>query len=316
VQTRRRTLFTKTAATSSAASSTNTNSPQHDQRVSAPHARARTYQIPYTDNATFFRDLRTLIERPGLDHVYALWFPGGTSLVYLLQAVVFYDPAQPPDDARLTAGIAPPATVQDTTYLDYVTQIDVVVDAFRATMSWDGLIKPWFDVWLPDSTVERYVGEVIPTLTPRDIGPGGFVLLLPQRRSRLTRPFLRVPEPDGSDWLLLFDILTTSAQPGPDPAFTSEMMDRNNRLFARARDAFGGVRYPIGSLDFTSEDWQAHYGDVWQTLVARKLRFDPGGILTPGPGNIRRIDVRPKPPHHAALTCRRKREQARSARGV
>jgi cytokinin dehydrogenase len=247
-------------------------------------ARARTYQIPYTDNATFFRDLRTLIERPGLDHVYALWFPGGTSLVYLLQAVVFYDPAQPPDDARLTAGIAPPATVQDTTYLDYVRQIDVVVDAFHATMSWDGLIKPWFDVWLPDSTVERYVGEVIPTLTPRDIGPGGFVLLLPQRRSRLTRPFLRVPEPDGSDWLLLFDILTTSAQPGPDPAFTSEMMDRNNRLFARARDAFGGVRYPIGSLDFTSEDWQAHYGDVWQTLVARKHRFDPGGILTPGPG--------------------------------
>jgi cytokinin dehydrogenase len=48
----------------------------------------------------------------------------------------------------------------------------------------------------------------------------------------LTRPFLRVPEPDSSDWTFLFDILTTSAQPGPDPAFTSEMMDRNSRLFA------------------------------------------------------------------------------------
>ncbi len=246
--------------------------------------RARTYQFFYSDNATFFRDLRTLIERPGLDQVYALWFPRAAGLVYLLQAVAFYDPAEPPDDLRLTAGIAPAATVQDMTYLEYVTQIDVVVDAFRATISWDELIKPWFDVWLPESTVERYVGEVIPTLTPRDIGPGGFVLLFPQRRSRMTRPFLRVPEPDGSDWLFLFDILTTSAQPGPDPAFTSELMDRNNRLFARARDAFGGVRYPIGSLDFTPEDWQAHYGDLWQTLVARKHRFDPGGILTPGPG--------------------------------
>jgi cytokinin dehydrogenase len=246
--------------------------------------RARTYQFLYTDNATFFGDFRTLIERAGLDHVFALWFPGETSLVYLLQAVAFYDLAQPPDDQGLTSGIAPPAAVQDATYLEYVTQIDVVVDAFRATMSWDELIKPWFDVWLPDSTVERYVGEVIPTLTPRDIGPTGFVLLFPQRRSQLTRPFLRVPEPDGSDWVFLFDILTSSAQPGADPAFTSEMMDRNNRLFARARDAFGGVRYPIGSLDFTPEDWQAHYGDVWQTLVARKHRFDPGGILTPGPG--------------------------------
>jgi FAD/FMN-containing dehydrogenase len=246
--------------------------------------RARTYQFLYTDNGTFFRDFRTLIERPGLDHVYTLWFPLGTSLVYLLQAVVFYDLAQPPDDLRLTSGIAQPATVQDTPYLDYVTQIDVVVDAFRATNSWDELIKPWFDVWLPDTTVERYIGEVIPTLTPRDIGPTGFILLFPQRRSRLTRPFLRVPEPDGSDWVFLFDILTSSAQPGPDPAFTSEMLDRNNRLFARARDTFGGVRYPIGSLDFTPEDWQAHYGNVWQTLLALKHRFDPGGILTPGPG--------------------------------
>jgi cytokinin dehydrogenase len=155
--------------------------------------RARTSQFLYPDNTTFFRDFRTLIERPGPDHVYTLWFPSETGLVYLLQAVVFYDLAHPPDDLRLTSGIDQPATVQDTTYLDYVTQIDVVVDAFRETMSWDELIKPWFDVWLPDSAVERYVGEVIPALTPRDIGPGGFVLLFSQRRSRLTRPFLRVP---------------------------------------------------------------------------------------------------------------------------
>ncbi len=247
--------------------------------------RARTYQFHYTDNATFFRDFRTLLERPGLDHVYTLWFPPGTtSLVYQLQATTFYDLTAPPDDLRLTAGVVQPAAVQDTSYLEYVTQVDAAVDAFRATASWDELIKPWFDVWLPDSTVERYVGEVIPTVTPRDIGPMGFILLFAQRRSRLTRPFLRVPEPDGSDWVFLFDILTASAQPGPDPAFTSEMMERNNRLFARARDHFGGVRYPIGSLDFTPEDWRVHYGNVWQTLVARKHRFDPDGILTPGPG--------------------------------
>jgi cytokinin dehydrogenase len=246
--------------------------------------RARTYQFFYGDNATFFRDLRTLIERRGLDHVFALWFPSATCLVYLLQAVAFYDAGQPPDDLRLTAGVLAPTAVQDTTYLEYVTQIDTVIDAFRATLSWDELIKPWFDVWLPDSTVERYVGEVIPTLTPRDIGPTGFVLLFPQRRSRLTRPFLRVPEPDGSGWVFLFDILTSSAQPGPDPTFTREMMDRNSRLFARARDTFGGVRYPIGSLDFAPDDWRVHYGDVWELLVARKHRFDPGGILTPGPG--------------------------------
>ena len=61
-------------------------------------------------------------------------------------------------------------------------------------------------------------------------------------------------------------------------------MERNNRLFARARDVYGGVRYPIGSVDFTPEDWRQHYGPVWESFVARKHRFDPDGILTPGPG--------------------------------
>jgi len=35
-----------------------------------------------------------------------------------------------------------------------------------AVLGWDQLIKPWFDVWLPDATAEQYIGAVIPTLTP------------------------------------------------------------------------------------------------------------------------------------------------------
>jgi FAD/FMN-containing dehydrogenase len=103
------------------------------------------------------------------------------------------------------------------------------------------------------------------------------------RRSDLTRPFFRVPEPDGSDWVYLFDILTSSEKPGPDPAFARRMLDRNRRLFDRARE-LGGVRYPIGSLEFDRRDWQRHYGPLWPELVRRKRRYDPHNILTPGPG--------------------------------
>jgi len=125
---------------------------------------------------------------------------------------------------------------------------------------------------------------VIPNLSFDDIGPGGFLLLFPQRRSRYTRPFCRIPEPDRSDWIYLFDILTASLTPqGPDPAFTTRMLARNRALFDKAR-ATGGTRYPIGAIEFTLEEWVHHYGELWPEFARRKRRFDPDNILTPGPG--------------------------------
>jgi cytokinin dehydrogenase len=115
-----------------------------------------------------------------------------------------------------------------------------------------------------------------------DVGQG-FLLIFPVKRSRITRPFFRVPDADGNGWVYLFDILTTSLLPGPDPAFAGQMLARNRRLFDAAR-AVGGVRYPIGSVDFSVADWKAHYGDRWPDLLARKHQFDPDRILTPGPG--------------------------------
>jgi cytokinin dehydrogenase len=244
---------------------------------------ARTYQLAYTDNATFFRDQRALLRRGELDRVFTLWAPAGDGLIYILNAVKYFDPADPPDDGRLLRGLSVPpsaAVRQDASYLDTVLAVDQVYAAYQAA-GWDRLIKPWFDVWLPDATVEPYIGAVIPTLTPRDVGATGFVLLIPARRSSLHAPLLRVP--GATDWVYLFDILTSSAAPGPDATFTQEMLARNRRLFEKARAA-GGTRYPIGSIPFTRSDWVRQYGDAWPSLTALKRRYDPDGILTPGPG--------------------------------
>lgn len=250
---------------------------------------ARIYNPVYFDTATFFRDLRTLIGRGELNEIYNIWVPGPspTGFLAVMQLAAYFDPSDPPDDARLLRGLSvPPEAVphHDSTYLDWVLSVDVLVDSFRAGFQWDRLIKPWFDVWLPEETVEPCVTEVLPTLDPaRDVGPMGFMLLLPLRRSKLTRPLLRVPDRPAGDWIYLFDILTVSAAPGPDPAFVAEMLDRNRRLFEEARAA-GGTRYPIGALEVTPEDWARHYGPVWRQFVKWKQRFDPDNILSPGSG--------------------------------
>ena len=46
----------------------------------------------------------------------------------------------------------------------------------------------------------------------------------------------------------------------------------------------GGTRYPIGTLPFDRRDWRQQYGDDYDVFKRLKQRFDPDGILTPGPG--------------------------------
>lgn len=252
--------------------------------------RARTYQLHYPSAQihVMFRDFRTLLDRPDVDHVYVLWFPPGTSDLAQINVTVFYDVGGSggglPDDVEITGGLSAVPVVQDTTYLEYVFAVDTVVDAFEATVGWSRRPKPWFDVWLTDSTIEPFVRQVIPTLTHDDIGATGFMLTFATRRSLISRPNVSLPQPDGSAWVFLFDILTVADEENPGDAWRSEKLARNDRLFALARDAYGGVRYPIGTMTFSADDWRHHYGSRWPTVLARRKTFDPSGIMTPGPG--------------------------------
>lgn len=244
---------------------------------------ARTYALEHRDTAAFARDLRALIDRPGVDHVYAELFPPGTDATYKIYATAFFD-TTPPDDAAITRGLGAAPRITDAGYLDYVFTIDNAIDELSETMGWDRLLKPWYDIWLPGATFEGYLAEVVPALTPRDIGPYGAGLIYPQRRSLTTRPCPRLPEPDATGWAFVLDINTVASQAGPDPAFVEEMLARNARMFARARDAFGATLYPIGSVPFTARDWRLQYGGRWQAFLDAKRRYDPKGVLTPGPG--------------------------------
>jgi cytokinin dehydrogenase len=253
-------------------------------------ASARQYFVQYTDGALFFRDMRVLMERGEFNDLYNIWLPDGSGgWVYQLNAVKLFDADAPPDDAELLRGLSfdatavpAPFTTTTTSYVDYILRVDVVIELFRQVGLWDGVLHPWFDVILRDTAVESYVSEVVPGLTPEDVGPAGFLLMFPIRRSALTRPLFRVPEGE-DEWVWLFDILTGAAAPGPDLAFQERMLARNRTLFEKARD-LGATRYPIGALRFSRADWVAHYGSQWQAFQQAKHRFDPSKILTPGPG--------------------------------
>jgi FAD/FMN-containing dehydrogenase len=249
--------------------------------------RARTYWLNYADARQYFDDFRTLVDRDEMNDCYTMCVPPGAgSFVYQIQATVFFDPSAPPDDAHLLRGLAVPpekAFKLERSYFEYATEVEQQIAMLEQVVGFDGLVKPWYDVWLPEDAVEKHVTETLANVTMEEVGSGGFILIFAQRRSKMTRPFFRVPEARGADRVWLFDLSTTSQTPGRDPAFAQRMGERNRRLFEQAR-ALGGTRYPIGVLDFNPGDWVRHYGDMWPEFKRRKHRYDPSNIMTPGPG--------------------------------
>jgi len=248
----------------------------------------RVYTIDYADSKPFFKDFRKIIHRQELDDAYNYGLPDGTHTtggwIYQLNLGAHFNAANPPNDAHLLRGLTVPpsaAVAQDVPYLAYTMRVNQGIDFLRSIGMWDNVMHPWFDVFLPDETVEPYVRSVTASLTPEDVGETGFLLLFAQRRSKAKMPMLRKPI-GKSDWFFLFDILTSASAPGFDADFDRRMRARNRRLFQKAR-LLGGMRYPIGTLDFNKLDWIHHYGERLPKILLLKARHDPSRILTPGP---------------------------------
>lgn len=247
---------------------------------------ARTYYLTYVDVAPCLADFRALLDRDEVDDCFNVCLPpGSTGKVLQINATIFYDPADPPDDDHLLRDLQHPRALvgrTDLPYYEYVTLVDRQVDVMRATMRWDDLVKPWFDVWLPDEIMDAHLGPFLAGLAPDDVGPGGLIVIFAHRPSRFRAPFHRVAQ-SGNDRSWLLGVLTSSILPGQDPEFAARRLARNRAWFEAARD-LGGVRYPHCAVPFSRDDWERHFGDAWPAFEKAKRRFDPDGILARGVG--------------------------------
>ncbi|WP_337906894.1 hypothetical protein [Iningainema tapete] len=135
---------------------------------------------------------------------------------------------------------------------------------------------PWINLFVPDTAVEQYVGEIVSTLTLADTGNSP-VLLYPVKSDRFTLPLFRTPN---EQVVFLFTILRTAPL---DDAVVRKMLDDNRRLFERNR-SLGGTRYPVDAIEFSQLDWKQQFRPVWGRLVSAKRRYDPNNVLTPSQG--------------------------------
>ena len=247
-------------------------------RLTTAQPMARVYQLVYPALGPSV-DQRRVVADERFDFLEGQLTPNPSGgWLYVMQAGAWFDPASPPDDTALTGNLSPApggTTVTDLPYVAWCNRVDQYVAFWQANGFWSSP-HPWSNLFLPDRTVESLVGDVVSRLTPADVG-AGVSLLYPFKRSRLSSPFVRVPD---DDVLWLFNLLRF---PPSDPALVRAQLADNRALFEQARDA-GGKRYPISAVEFSGRDWVEHYDAAWFSVLASKARFNPHSTLTPGQG--------------------------------
>jgi len=245
--------------------------------------RAFDLTLRYDDPDQFLNDVRMLMMRGEFDMIWGGAMQDENGWYYQLFTTNFYTPPDFPDVDFMLRELSfdPAATLEaDGTYFEYQTRVDSLIESLRSIDAFDGLMHPWFDVFLPAGEFVDYVDSVLPSLEPDDVGNFGFVLFFPLFRSTIHRPLFRLPD---DEIVLLFDILTSANFPGFDADYAERMRQRNRDLYEAAKAA-GATRYPIGSVDFTRDDWREHYGRQWRRVLASKRAFDPDHILAPSVG--------------------------------
>lgn len=256
-------------------------------RLVPAQSNARVFLLFYPDVPTLLADERILIADGRFDHVVGYGLPApppapANAWVFFIEAARYFTPPAAPDDAALLAGLhfvarSPSLSEPDNDppYFAFADRVTPLIDSLKANGRIN-LPHPWFDVFVPNSAINAYTASIFATLTHADLGPDFPILFIPFNTGPFTHPLLRMPSEPVA---FLFDILSTA----PDSIVAAQMVARNRTLFERARD-LGSKRYVISAIPFSQDDWEQHFGPVWDQLVSAKDRFDPDGILTPGPG--------------------------------
>jgi cytokinin dehydrogenase len=225
----------------------------------------REYVLEYADVTTLLEDERLLARDSGFDGVVSLVVPSARGWTFLLNATHQFTPPERPDDAALTAGLRPiagPPRTRDVGYLEYMDALTEIPPGPHADL---GLI-------VPGSKAAGFIGEMLPRLTPDDLGTANGMRVFLWKRGLFTRPLFRLPD---EDTLVYVAMLRGAPRDQDDLA---RMLAGNRALFERAR-ALGGTLYPFCALELSAGDWQEHYGEAARARAVAKRRYDPDQVF-------------------------------------
>ena len=252
-------------------------------RVRRVLPRVRTFRLVYDDLEVLLGDQAQMLSRRRFDYARAWcrhrdqrfiddednWSAGG-EWSYPMDVSVEFDAE--PDAAELLAGLRH-RRVAGAVDRDVAGFADLPEPVPLPAARQPALCVPVTEAWLPWSAAAGCVTRLLETL-PRALVASTNIMLRPLGLE--TTPMLVFPRTGPVLGFGLIPYIPSAALPSVLPAVEAA----GRRLVAA-----GGKRYLTGWVRRGHDEWRAHYGPQWTTILRWKAAFDPNGIL--GNGFIR-----------------------------
>jgi FAD/FMN-containing dehydrogenase len=231
----------------------------------------------HDDLDTFLDDQRAVAREGSFDHLGGrVATSAGGRATFRVTVGTFHGPGFPesnrPDNLRGAR-----SQERRVPYRDYLNRTLALIERGKASGSW-WWPSPSAMFFVPDSDARAFVTDALAdpaTLEGTELF-GGFAFLA-CRTAPFTRPLFPFP-----DEPLAFQAWIIRRAPADR---VDAVLAANLRLWQRVR-AKGGTRYAgYGAVPFTPAHWAEHFGPAtWKRLTTAKRTYDPGNVLTPGPG--------------------------------
>ena len=250
--------------------------------ASSPSRRwLRAYSAVYADLESLTEDQLTLIDDGRFDYVEGTIAPNTPAgWAYVLSVAKYFDPASPPNDAALLAGLSYiPGTESstDSTYFDFANSLASFVTFLMEVGAWT-TAHPWLNLFIPAQATVPFVTSALDEITTDTLGYG-VILLYPLHRDRITAPFA---PPASVERPFAFSVLGFPIS--PTPAQVTAIIAQNAGALPRVpRRRRQALPDRLGA-----DDPRRLGGAARARCSARsrstKARFDPNNVLTPGQG--------------------------------
>lgn len=259
-------------------------------RLREARPRVRTFGLLYDDLATLMQDQERVISQGRFQYLESHCrsrdqelklrrpdapLPPHAPWLYHLDLTAEFD--REPDERGLLADLnyRQRTYTRDQTVLDYVEGI-VTAEALSPApwppgAVWN-LAHPWTCGVLPWDTAAACISAALEDL-PADLLARSHIMLAPAPGSVFQAPIFMRP---GGEYVMGFGIFP-AVPPGALPRVLP-IMEKFGNTFTDT----GGKRYLSGWVNYSHEQWQAHYGDLWPQFLEWKASFDPDGVFSPG----------------------------------
>jgi FAD/FMN-containing dehydrogenase len=251
-------------------------------------ARLRLQRVPsevvrrdlfYDDLGTYVADAARLASERRFDHLGAKVIRKDNGGGWTVRMTVgLFSVGREPDLASLESGLrfTRRGDLARTSYAEYLQREVAAAAALRAGREKERRRSASLAVFLPLEASRDFAERVL--ASPSESAALWRVDFCPLNLGRFTRPLFKLPGGEVAFSLWLFRSVAAA-----EPANHAAALEANRAILERMR-AVGGKAYPP-YVRYTHADWRAHYGpQTWARLEAAKKRYDPKGVLTPGPG--------------------------------